>query len=67
MGDIRLRLIVVIVTDKIFHGVFREKFLELRAQLGGKGFVVGQYQRGALNAFNDFRHGERLAGAGHAQ
>ena len=67
MGDIRLRLVVVIVADEIFHGVVGKKLLKLRAQLGGKGLVMGQHQRGTLHALDHFRHGEGLSGTGHAQ
>ena len=40
-GYIRLGLVVIVIADKILNRVFREKFAELRAQLCGKGFVVG--------------------------
>jgi hypothetical protein len=67
VGDVRLRLVVVVVGDEIFHGVVGEKLLELAAQLGGQRLVVGQHQRGALHLLDDLGHGIGLAGAGDAQ
>ena len=67
MGDVRLRLVVVVVRDEILHRVFREKFAELRAELRRERFVVRQHERGAVEVGNDVRHGERLARAGHAE
>ena len=64
MGDVRLRLIVVVVGDEIFDGIVREKLLELRAELGGQRLVVGQNQRRTLHPLNDLGHGEGLAAAG---
>ena len=66
MGDIGLRLVVVVVGDKVLHGVFREELPELLAQLGGQGLVVGQHQRGSLYLLDDLGHGVGLAGAGDA-
>ena len=67
-GDIRLRLVVVVVGDEILHGVVGEKLPELLAQLGRQGLVVvGQHQRGALHLLDDLGHGVGLAGAGDAQ
>ena len=67
MGNIGFWLIVVVIGDEVFHGVIREKLLELTAKLGGKGFVVCQHQRRALHLFNHLRHGIGLAAAGHTQ
>ncbi len=67
MGDIRLRLVVVVVGDEVLHRVVGEELLELRAQLGGQGLVVGQHQRGPLHLLDDLGHGKGLAGSGNAQ
>ena len=67
VGDIRLRLIVVIVGDKIFHGVLREELPELLAKLRRQRLVVGQHQSGPLDLFDDLGHGVGLAAAGDAQ
>ena len=53
VGDIGLRLIVVVVGHEVFHGVFREEGPELLTQLGCQGFVVGQHQGGPLDLFDD--------------
>ena len=67
MGNIGLRLVVVVVADEVLHGVVGKELLELRAELGRQGLVVGQDQRGPLDGLNDLGHGEGLAGAGNAQ
>ena len=64
VGDVRLRLIVIVVGDEIFHRVVREKLLELRTELGGQRLVVSQHQRRTLHPFDDLGHGEGLAAAG---
>ena len=67
MGDIGLRLVVVVVGHEVFHRVVGEKFLKLGAQLGGQSLVMGQYQGGTLDLLDDLGHGEGLARAGHSQ
>ena len=67
VGDIGLRLVVVVVGDEVLHRVVGEELLELGAQLGGQGLVVGQHQGGPLDLFDDLGHGEGLAGPGDAQ
>jgi len=62
-GNVRLRLVVVIIADKVLDSVVREKRLELGGQLGGQRLVVGDDQRRPLQALDDVRHRERLAGA----
>ena len=64
VGDICLRLIIVVVGDEILDSIVREKLLELRAELGGQRLVVGQNQRRTLHPLNDLGHGEGLAAAG---
>ena len=67
LGDVRLRLVIVVIGNEIFHGVFREKLAEFRAQLRGERLVVRENQRGPIHVGDDICHGERLAGAGHAE
>ena len=67
MGDICLRLIVVVVRNKILHRVVGEELLEFLAQLGGQRLVVSQHQSGPLDRFNHLGHGIGLAGAGDTQ
>ena len=67
VGDIRLGLVIIIIGDEVLHRVVGEELLELGAQLGGQGLVVGQHQGGPLDGLDDLGHGEGLAGAGDAQ
>ena len=66
VGDVRLRLVVVVVADEILHGVVWEELTELLAQLGRQRLVVGQHQRGAVHPLDDLGHGVGLARAGNA-
>ena len=61
MGDIRLRLVVVVVGNEVFHGVFREKLAELRAKLRRKRLIVRQHERRPVHLRDDVCHGECLA------
>ncbi len=65
--DVGLWLVVVVIAHEVLHRVLREKLLELAAQLRGKGLVVRQHQRRAVEARDDVGHRKGLAGAGHAQ
>ena len=67
MGDIGLRLVVIVIGHEILHGVVGKKLLELRAELGRQGLVVGQYQRRPLDSLDDLGHGKGLSGASDAQ
>lgn len=49
------------------HRVVREKIFEFFVQLRGKRFIVGNNQRGLLEARDNIGHGECLAGARDAQ
>ena len=64
---IRFRLVVVVVTDKIFHGVFGKEALELVVELRRKRLVVRQHERGAVCRVDEFRDGKRFARTGHSQ
>ena len=41
-GNIRLGLVVVIITDKILYSVLREKFFELHKKLCSQSFIMSQ-------------------------
>ena len=66
-GDVGFGLVVVVVGDEVFDGVVGEERLELVVELGGERLVVREDERGALDLFDDLRHGEGLAGAGDAE
>ena len=67
LGNIGLRLIIVVIGNKIFHRVLGEKLLHLAVELAGQGLVVGDDQRGLVEGLDDIGHGEGLARARHAQ
>ena len=66
-GDVGLRLVIIIIGNEILHSRVREKALELGAELGCQGLVMGQDQRGLLDLFYDLGHGVGFARAGDAQ
>ena len=66
LRHVGLRLVVVVVGNEILHRVVGKKFPELLAQLGGQRLVMGQHQRGPVDALDDLGHGVRLAAAGDA-
>ena len=64
LGDIGLGLIIVVVADKVLHGIVGKEPLQLTVELGCEGLVGGNDQGGLLHACDDVRHGEGLARAG---
>ena len=66
-SDVGFRLIVIVIGNEVLHPAVGEEGTELAAQLRRQGLVVGNDQGGTLDLFNDRRHGEGLAGAGHTQ
>ena len=67
LGQIRLRLVVIVITHKVFDGVVREKLSEFLVELTGQCLVVDQHQRRLLNAGDQVGHHKRLARPGHPQ
>jgi len=66
-GDVRFRLIVVIVAHEIFNGIFGKQLFEFIIELRREGLIRGDDQRRFLNPGNDMGHGKGLAGPGHSQ
>ena len=66
-GNIRLRLIVVVIRYEILHCAVREEFPKLGAELRGEGLVVRNDERGLLHPLDHFRHGKGFSAAGDAQ
>ena len=66
-GDVGFRLIIIIITDEIFHGVVRKQSPEFAVQLGGQSFIVGQHQGGTSGAGDDVGHGEGFTRTGDAE
>ena len=67
LGQICLRLIVVVIGDEIFHGVIREEALKLVKQLSCQGLVVRDDQGRTLDLFDDICQGKGLAGPGYSE
>ena len=64
--NVGLRLIVVVVRDKVLHRVLGEEFLHLTVELRRQGLVVGNDEGRLLKLLDHVRHGEGLSGSGHA-
>jgi hypothetical protein len=67
LRDVRLGLVVVVVADKILHGVVRQELAQLLRQLGAERLVGGHHQRRPLQALDEPGRGGALAGAGRAE
>ena len=65
--NVCLRLIIIIIGDKVLYGIVREKGLEFSVKLGGQGLVMAKDQGGTLQFFNHIGHGEGLAGTRNAK
>ena len=61
VGNIGLRLIIVVIAYKILHRVFRKELLEFAAQLCRQCFIVRQDKRWAVHPGDNIRHREGLA------
>ena len=66
-GNIRFRLVIVVIADEILHRAVREKLAELGAQLRRKRLIMRNDQRRLLNPLDHAGHGEGFARTGHAQ
>ena len=63
---ISLRLVVIIIADKILYRVLREELLKLPMQLRRQRLMRGNHQRRLLPLLDQIRHREGLAGPRHA-
>ena len=59
-GDISLRLIVVVVGNKILNRILREEFTELTAKLCGEGFIVSENEGWTVDLGYNIGHGKGL-------
>ena len=66
LRNVRFGLIIIVVRNKIFNPVFREKFAQFVAKLRGERFVVRYNQSGALNVLNNVSHGKSFTAARNA-
>ena len=60
-GDVGLRLVIIVITHKIFHRIVRKKLLEFPVKLRNQRFIVTQYQRGPLGLGDHIRHRKGLS------
>ena len=67
LGHIGLRLVVIIITDKIFYSVFGKKLFKLRVELPGQGLVGCHDQGWALLLLNNLSHGKGFTGTSYPQ
>ena len=65
-GDIRLRLVVIVIRNEIRNGVIGEEFPEFRAELRRQRLVVCKNERRTVDLFDYRRHGERFSRTRHA-
>ena len=61
-GNIGLRLVVVVVRDKILDCILREELLKLAVKLGCQSFIVCDNQGRLIQSLNDISHGKGLSG-----
>ena len=66
-GNIGLRLVVVIIADKVLYRIIWEKLFELGAELGSQCLVMANNQGRPLHPGNDIGHSEGLAATSNAQ
>ena len=64
---IRLRLIVIIIGDKVLHRIVREKLFHLRIKLRRQRLIVSDHQRRLIELLDHIRHRKRLTGSGHSK
>ena len=67
MGEISLRLVIVIIADKVFYRTIRKELLELGAELSCQCLVVTDDQGRPAYPLNNVSHGEGLPAAGNPQ
>ena len=60
-------MVIIIIGDKIFYGIFRKKFLHLPVKLCRQRFVVGNDQSRLVQCLNDIGHGKGLTGTGNSK
>ena len=66
-GNISLRLVIIVIGDKIFYSVMRKKFFKFPVKLGCQRFIVRDDQRRFLYTFYDVGHRKSLSRSRNAQ
>ena len=67
LGNVGLGLVIVVIRDKIFDGVFWEKLAHFCIELRGKRFVWSEDESGPPQPGNHIGHREGLTRTSHAQ
>ena len=65
--DVGLRLVVIVIGNKVFHCIIGKELPHLSVQLRRQGLVRREDQRGTLHFLNKVGNGEGLAGTRYAQ
>ncbi len=65
--EIRFRLIIVIIRNKILYGIVRKELLKLTIKLRRQGLVVRQHQYRSLNFLDDVGYGKGFTGTRDAK
>jgi len=66
-GNVRLRLVVVVIGNKVLDDIMGKELAELGIELGSKRLVVREDERRLLHLFDHLRHDVCLARAGRAE
>ena len=66
-GEIRLRLIVIVVADEVFDRVLRKETLEFAVELRRERLIVRQHQRGTVRPLDQLGSRESFSGARDAK
>lgn len=67
LGNICLRLIIIIVTYEVLNCVVGKKVFEFPIKLGGQGLIGGNNKGGPLGSCHDMGYGKCLPRAGHSK
>ena len=65
--NICLGLIIIIVRNEVFDGVFGEEFSEFRAELRRQSFVVCKHKSRSVNPLDNICHGKCFARTRYAE
>ena len=67
LWHICLRLIIIVIGDKVFHCILREELLKLTVKLSRQCLIVRNDESRLIQLCDDIRHREGLTGAGHTK
>ena len=67
LWHICLRLIIIVIRNKVFHCILREKFLELTVKLSRQCLIVRNDESRLIQLCDDVRHRKCLTGTGYTK